>query len=128
MTTTKNVTARSVDKGSSTQVGKHTSTFTDGNFDQEVLKAETPVLVDFWAAWCSPCRVLGPTIDELAEEYAGKIKVGKLDADANKEISARYGISSVPAVFLFVNGEIQEKFVGLRNKRDYQAVLDKLVV
>ncbi len=86
-----------------------------------------PVLVDFWAAWCSPCRVLGPTIDELAEEYAGKIKVGKLDADANKEISARYGISSVPAVFLFVNGEIQEKFVGLRNKRHYQAVLDKLV-
>ncbi len=128
MTTTKNVAARSVNKAGSTQAGKHTSTFTDGNFDQEVLMVETPVLVDFWAAWCSPCRVLGPTIDELAEEYAGKIKVGKLDTDTNKEISARYGISSLPAVFLFVNGEIQEKFMGLRNKRDYQAVLDKLVV
>ena len=108
-------------------VGNHTLTFTDENFDQEVLQAETPVLVDFWAEWCAPCRVLGPTIDELAEEYAGKIKVGKLDADANKEVSAEYDISSIPAVVLFVNGEIHEKFVGLRVKRDYQSVLDKFV-
>ena len=127
MTITKNVAARSVNKAGSTQAGQHTSTFTDGNFDQEVLKAETPVLVDFWAAWCSPCRVLGPTIDELAVDYAGKIKVGKVDADVNNEIAVRYGISSIPAVLLFVNGEIKEKFVGLRSKKDYQAVLDQFV-
>ena len=127
MTTTRDVASSPADEGSSTKGGEHTLTFTDQNFDQEVVQAQMPVLVDFWAEWCSPCRALGPTIDELAVDYAGKIKVGKVDADANSEISARYGVSSIPAVFLFVNGEIKEKFVGLRSKKDYQAVLDQFV-
>ena len=113
--------------GSSIKVGQHTLAFTDENFDQEVLHAETPVLVDFWAEWCLPCRLLGPTIDELSADYAGKIKVGKVDTDANKEVSAKYGISSIPAVFLFVNGEIHARFVGPRSKKHFQSVLDKFV-
>ncbi len=123
MTTTRDVASSPADEGSSTKVVEHTLTFTDQNFDQDVVQAQTPVLVDFWAEWCSPCRVLGPTIDELAVDYAGKIKVGKVDTDTNNEVASKYGISSIPAVFLFVNGEIKEKFVGLRSKKDYQSVL-----
>ena len=106
--------------------GANTQTFTDDNFEQEVLQADEPVLVDFWAEWCSPCKALGPTIDELANDYNGKVKVGKLDTDANKDVSIKYGVSSIPTVLLFHGGEIKEKFVGLRSKKDYAAVLDKL--
>ena len=127
MITTQDDAASAPNTGSSIKVGKHTLAFTDENFDQDVLHAETPVLVDFWAEWCSPCRVLGPTIDELSADYAGKIKVGKVNTEANKEVSAKYGIIAIPAVFLFVNGEIHERFVGLRNKKDFQSVLDKFV-
>ena len=106
--------------------GDNTMTFTDDSFEQEVLKSETPVLVDFWAEWCMPCKALGPIIDELANDYSGKVKVGKLDTDANKEVSIKYAVSSIPTVLLFEKGEIKEKFVGLRSKKDFQAVLDKL--
>jgi len=106
--------------------GANTQTFTDDNFEQEVLQADEPVLVDFWAEWCSPCKALGPTIDELANDYNGKVKVGKLDTDANKDVSIKYGVSSIPTVLLFHGGEIKEKFVGLRSKKDYAVVLDKL--
>lgn len=107
--------------------GENTLTFTDENFETEVLQSDKPVLVDFWAEWCMPCKALGPTIDELAGEYSGKVKVGKLDTDANKGVSIKYGVSSIPTVVLFQGGEIKEKFVGLRGKNDFQAVLDKLV-
>ena len=127
MDTTRDVAASSPDKTSSTKVEEHTLSFTDENFDRQVLQAETPVLVDFWAEWCSPCRVLGPRINELADEYAGKIRIGKVDIDANQEVLARYGIGSIPTVLLFVNGEIQARFAGLRSKKEYQSVLDKLV-
>jgi thioredoxin 1 len=92
--------------------------FTDANFEAEVLKSDKPVLVDFWAEWCMPCRMLSPTIDAVADEYAGKVKVGKVDTDSNRNISFKYGISAIPTVILFKNGEIRKKFVGLTSKDD----------
>ncbi|HHN77379.1 MAG TPA: thioredoxin [Phycisphaerales bacterium] len=92
--------------------------FTDGNFEAEVLKSDKPVLVDFWAEWCMPCRMLAPTIDQVAEEFDGKIKVGKVDTDSNRNVSMKYGISAIPTVIVFKNGEIHKKFVGLTNKDD----------
>ncbi len=97
---------------------------TDQNFETEVLQASQPVLVDFWAEWCPPCRALTPTIEKIAKDYAGKAKIGKVDTDANREISIRYGIQNIPTVLIFKNGEITEKFVGLRAERDYRAALD----
>lgn len=107
--------------------GPNTKTFTEANFQEEVLQASEPVLVDFWAEWCMPCKALGPTIDELATEYAGKVKIGKVDTDANPSLATQFGISAIPTVILFENGEIKERFVGLRSKRDLQASLDGYV-
>jgi thioredoxin 1 len=98
--------------------------FTDQNFEDEVLKSDQPVLVDFWAEWCMPCRMLGPTIEKLAQDYAGRVKVGKLDTDSNREISIKYGISAIPTVILFKNGQVAQKFVGLRQERDFKEALD----
>ena len=103
---------------------ENVSEFTDGNFAQEVLKSPVPVLVDFWAEWCMPCRMLTPTIEKLARDYAGKIKVGKVDTDANRETAMKYSISSIPTVILFQNGEVATKFVGLRKENEFKAVLD----
>ncbi len=100
-------------------------TITSDNFEKEVLNADTPVLVDFWAAWCMPCRMLSPTIDQLAEEYASKIKVGKLNVDENKEISAKYGVMSIPTVLMFVSGEVVEQFVGVQPKATYEDAVKK---
>ena len=100
---------------------------TDNNFDTEVGSSSTPVLVDFWAEWCGPCRMLAPTIEELADEYNGKIKVGKLDTDSNRETAVKFGISAIPTVILFNNGEVERKFVGLTNKKDLKAALEELV-
>lgn len=105
--------------------GANTLEFTDANFDEEVLQSDTPVLVDFWAEWCGPCKALGPVIDELATEYDGKAKIGKVDTDANREISVRFSVSAIPTVILFNRGEIIQKFVGLRAKKEFQAALDK---
>ena len=107
--------------------GANTQTFTDANFDAEVLQADVPVLVDFWAEWCAPCKALTPTIDELANDYAEKAKVGKVDTDANREVSTRYQVSAIPTVLLFHGGEIKEKFVGLRGKKDFAAAIDALL-
>ena len=107
--------------------GEHTLEFSDGNFDEEVLSAGAPVLVDFWAEWCGPCKALAPVIDELAQEYEGKLKVGKVDTDANREVSVRFSISAIPTVILFHNGEIVEKFVGLRSKKDFKVTLDRVI-
>jgi thioredoxin 1 len=98
--------------------------FTDQNFETEVLKSDTPVLVDFWAEWCGPCRMLAPTIAKLADEYAGKVKVGKVDTDSNRDVSMKYGISAIPTVILFKNGQVAQKFIGLRNERDFKEALD----
>ena len=98
--------------------------FTDANFEQEVINSDTPVLVDFWAEWCMPCRMLAPTIDELASEYSGKVKIGKVDTDSNRDVSVKFGISAIPTIILFKNGQIQKKFVGLTRKEDFKAALD----
>ena len=106
--------------------GPDTCEFTDQDFEEAVLGSEIPVLVDFWAEWCRPCAVLAPVIDELATENAGKLKVGKLDTDANRDVAVRYSISAIPTVILFSKGEIVEKFVGLRSKQEFQAAIDKV--
>lgn len=104
--------------------GQNVTEFTDQNFEEEVLKSTTPVLVDFWAEWCMPCRMLAPTIEKIAGDYIGKVKVGKVDTDANREISIKYGISAIPTVILFKNGQVAQKFVGLRQEKDFKAALD----
>lgn len=98
--------------------------FTDGNFDAEVLKSAEPVLVDFWAEWCMPCRMLGPTIDALAEQYNGKAKVGKVDTDANRQVAMKYGITAIPTIIIFKGGQPVKKLVGLAKKEDLAAALE----
>ncbi len=100
---------------------------TDNSFEQEVLKASGPVLVDFWAEWCGPCRMLAPTIEKLATEYHGKVKVGKVDTDANRNTAMKFNISAIPTVILFNKGQIAKKFVGLQPEREFKAALDTLV-
>lgn len=90
-----------------------------------VIKSDQPVLVDFWAAWCGPCRMLGPTIDQLAEDYEGKAKVCKLNVDEEGEIAQRFKIMSIPTVMVFKNGLAVDKVVGVRGKQDYATILDK---
>ena len=106
--------------------GPNTLEFSDETFDNDVLNSDKPVLVDFWAEWCGPCKALAPLIDELATDYSGRIKVGKVDTDANREVSVRFSVSAIPTVILFSNGEIVEKFIGLRSKKDFQTALDRL--
>jgi len=103
---------------------EHVSEFTDQNFEQEVLKSQQPVLVDFWAEWCMPCRMLAPTIDKLATEYAGKVKVGKVDTDSNRDVALKYQISAIPTVLLFKDGQVAQRFVGLRSEKEFKAALD----
>lgn len=107
--------------------GPDTLQFTDDNFEEAVLKAEQPVLVDFWAEWCGPCKALGPIIDQLATENVGKAKIGKIDTDANRTVSVDHSISAIPTVLLFHGGEMVEKFVGLQDKKKYQDELNKYI-
>jgi thioredoxin 1 len=99
---------------------------TDQNFEAEVIKSATPVLLDFWAEWCLPCRMLAPTIEKLAKDYAGKIKVGKVDTEVNRDIAFKYSISAIPTVILFKDGQVAQKFVGLRQERDFKEALDTI--
>ena len=98
---------------------------TDGNFEAEVLKSDTPALVDFWAEWCMPCKMQEPMLDELADEYVGKIKFGKVNTDGNRQTSMDHGISAIPTLILFKGGKMVKKFVGLQSKGDLKAVLDE---
>ncbi len=98
--------------------------FTDDNFESDVLGSDTPVVVDFWAEWCMPCRMIAPTIDEIAEEYQGRVRVGKMDIDANRNAAAKY-VSAIPTVIVFKGGEIAKKFVGLTNKDAITAAIDE---
>src|SRR5512140_1896347 len=96
--------------------GKNIHEFTHDNFDTEVLGSDTPVLVDFTATWCGPCKALAPIVDKIADEFQGKVKVGKLDIDANPQITAKYGVRSVPTVLVFKGGQQVGKHVGLTNR------------
>jgi len=103
---------------------ENTLTFTDGAFDQDVLKSETPVLVDFWAPWCGPCKAMGPTIDALATEYAGKVRVGKLNTDDNPGTAMRYGIRGIPTLLLFKGGQVVDQRVGAMPKPEVLKMLE----
>ncbi len=98
--------------------------FTSANFDAEVLGSSMPVLVDFFATWCGPCKMMAPAIEKLAEEYEGKAVVGKLDVEESMDIAGRYGVMNIPTLIVFKNGEIVSKFVGLQNKNELKKALD----
>ncbi len=104
--------------------GINTLTFTDATFDQDVLKSDTPVLVDFWAEWCGPCRMMGPTVEAVAGDYAGRVKVGKLNVDENGGTAMRYQIRSIPTLLLFKGGQVVEMVVGAVNKAAIQKMID----
>jgi thioredoxin 1 len=101
-------------------------TLTDSNFDQEVLKSPVPVLVDFWAEWCGPCKMVAPILDELATEYDRKVKIGKVDIDQCQGLAAQYGIRAIPTLLIFSGGQVSDQIVGLRSKRDFKAKLDRV--
>ncbi len=100
---------------------------TDANFEEMVLQSDKPVLVDFWAAWCGPCRMVGPIIDEVSNDYADKAVVGKMDVDANQEFAAKYGVRNIPTVLVFQNGEVVGRQVGVAPKNAYTDALDALL-
>ena len=100
---------------------------TDATFDEVVLKSEKPVMVDFWAAWCGPCRMVGPIIEDLSAEYEGKAVVGKVDVDANQEFAAKYGVRNIPTVLVFKDGEVVGRQVGAAPKNVYAEALDALL-
>jgi thioredoxin 1 len=101
--------------------------FTDAEFEKDVLKAEKPVLVDFWAEWCTPCLVQGPIVDEVAKEFAGKAIVGKLNVDENMNTAQTYGVMSIPTVMIFKGGQLVKQFVGVQSKETLVNELNKLV-
>ena len=96
------------------------SEFTDANFDSEVLKSDKPVLVDFWAEWCMPCRLLSPVIDALANDFAGKAKVGKVDIESNQQVAARYSVQMIPTIMIFKDGQMVKKLVGGRRRKNWR--------
>ena len=100
---------------------------TDSNFEETVLKSDKPVMVDFWAAWCGPCRMVGPIIDELSEEYDGKAIIGKIDIDSNQQYAAQFGVRNIPTVLVFKDGELVDRKVGVSSKNDYAESIDKLI-
>ena len=104
--------------------GMNTVTFTDGAWDAEVLQSDKPVLVDFWAEWCGPCRMMTPTIDALADDYAGRVTIGKLNVDENGAAAMRYGVRGIPTLLLFKGGQVVAQKVGAASKTDLQALID----
>jgi thioredoxin 1 len=101
-------------------------TLTTENFDQEVIKSTAPVLVDFWAEWCGPCKMVAPILDELATEYDGKVKIGKVNIDDHQNLAVQYRINSIPTLLFFKNGQIVDQVVGLKSKKDFKAKLDQV--
>ncbi|MCS7090120.1 MAG: thioredoxin [Verrucomicrobiota bacterium] len=100
-------------------------TLTEQNFETEVLKSSTPVLVDFWATWCGPCKMIAPLLDELADAYQGRAKIGKVDVDQESALAARYGIQAIPTLLMFKDGQVVGQMVGAKGKRELQALIDR---
>ena len=100
-------------------------TFTDSTFKQDVLDSSTPVVVDFWAPWCGPCKIVSPTIEELAKDYEGKVSIGKLNVDENTETAGQYGVMSIPTIMIFKNGQPVKSMVGAQGKETYQRAIDE---
>jgi thioredoxin 1 len=101
-------------------------TLTQDNFSQNVLESQSPVLVDFWAEWCGPCKMIAPLLDELADEYNGKVKIGKVNVDEQQSLAAQFGVRAIPTLLLFNKGQIAEQMVGAKGKRDLKASLDRV--
>ena len=106
-------------------MGEHTQTLSDNNFDASVIQSKVPVLVDFWAEWCGLCRMIAPTVEALAEDYAGRVTVGKLNVDDNPNTAMKFGIRSIPTLLLFKDGEVVDQIVGLADKTRLQTAIDK---
>jgi len=104
---------------------ENVQTFTDGNFESTVLKAPQPVLVDFWAEWCGPCKRLAPTVDALASDYTGKVTIGKLNVDENPDTTIKFNVRGIPALLLFKGGQVVDQVVGLVPKEDIKRVIDR---
>jgi thioredoxin 1 len=104
--------------------GENVKEFTDSNFEAEVLKSSGPVLVDFWAEWCPPCKMLSPIIDKIAKDYGEKAKIGKVDTDSNRDVAMKYAISAIPTVIIFKDGQVAQKFVGFKSERELKEALD----
>jgi thioredoxin 1 len=98
---------------------------TENNFETEVLKSNIPVLIDFWAVWCAPCKLVAPIVEDLAKEYAGKLKVAKCDVDSNQSIAIKYGIRSIPTILVFKNGEVAQQIIGALPKHQIKAKVDE---
>jgi len=103
-------------------------TLTQENFGQQALQSSTPVLIDFWAEWCGPCKMIAPLLDELADEYNGKVKIGKVNIDEHQGLAAQYGVRAIPTLLILKNGQVVEQMVGAKSKRDLKASLDRAAV
>ena len=101
---------------------------TDDTFEQEVLQSQTPVLVDYWAEWCGPCKMIAPVLEELASEFDGRVKIGKVNIDEHQTLAVEYGIRAIPTLLVFKNGQVAEQIVGMRSKKDLKASLDRVAV
>ena len=106
-------------------MSENTFIATDQNFDEEVLKSPVPVLIDFWAAWCVPCKMIAPTLEEIGKELGGKIKIGKLNVDENRGTATKYGIRGIPSLLLFKDGEVKEQMVGVHSKQEISNMISK---
>ncbi len=102
-------------------------TLDEGSFKDKVLHSAVPILVDFWAEWCGPCRMIAPVLDELATEYDGRLKIGKVNVDDNQQLAAEYRITGIPTLLLFKQGRVEETIVGVKSKRDLKATIDKVI-